>query len=426
MSSIWRRIRGFAILAVGMAAMSGCVSVPQIDPPNLQLQAYGPPSPKLTNMRIENGAGEAIYDGKHFNNPLTYDPMDPRFDGTLKIIRTYSDGTVREQTFTHTVGAPVHLDFDWVKREYALKEKPKTTAPQFYGGLNPAFQILNRPDTPLVRQEQGGMVTGFVNGDNDTNNPQFNGRVGFKIDQPLFGLGKKWGFELRGSYFTSDAELERDIVPANGGNLAVFGPIGGGGFVTGNDIRNLDYSSDYTAWNIQPRFNKSYTVGSLYGRDLRMNSYLGFNYGKNEDDQSLSGTVNGVGDFSTMNWIDNWYYGPEGGFYAAWDWCPKVKLTAGGFVNFNVNDLKAKRMLISTFGQEGQDEFSDTEFTVGGGVNVGAHYKIAPGVSAGAGFQWERQSNTPVVDINQDTGVADVDAEGSDAYQFMLGFRVNY
>ena len=384
------------------------------------------PRPYLKQVTIKNGAGETLYDGDRFRNPLSYDPQDPKLDGKLTITRRYSDGTVKEEEFSYTQGQAFGLKYDRSSGQYQLEQKPPLTTPTFYGGLKPAYQFLNRPDTPLVRQEQGGVVTGFVNGDNESNNPQFNGFVGFKMDQPFFGLGKKWGLELQGSYYTADSEEDRDIVPANGGNLAVFGPIGGGGFVTGNDIQNLRYTSDYTAWNIQPRFSKSYSVGSLYGRDLRMNSYMGFNFGKNEDDQELSGTVNGVGDFRTMNTIDDWYYGPEFGFYSAWDWCPRTKVTLGGFVNFNVNELSATRSLTSTFGQAGQDELDDTEYTVGGGVNLGLHHKLSDIITARVGFQYERQENTPVINVDQQTGVADVDAEGSDAYQFYVGMKLDY
>lgn len=184
--------------------------------------------------------------------------------------------------------------------------------------------------------------------------------------------------------------------------------------------------SDYTAWNIQPRFSKSYDVGSLYGHDLRMNSYVGFNYGKNEDDQTLSGTVNGAGDFTTVNAIDNWYYGPEFGFYSAWDWCPETKITLGGHVNFNVNELSANRRISSTLGFNNSDELDDTEYTVGGGINLELHRKISDIISARVGFQYERQENTPVINVDNDTGEASVDAEGSNAYQFYVGIKVDY
>lgn len=434
MGSHWRSIWTFAILAIAAGPVSGCAYIAEHDPTarwllTLLEDIESARAPTVTNINIVNGAGETLYDGpRPSDGKIAANPTPEQLDGKMTITRTYSDGSTRQQALTYEAGKPVNIGYSSASNDYYIEPSPKPTGmPRFYGGFESGFEWVNRPDTEIVRQDQGGQLAGFVKADNESSNPGFSGRVGFKMDQPLFGLGRKWGLEVRGSYYSSTSREHINVVRNNGGDLAILGPLPGGGLNLGmNDITDLRYSSDYTTWSVQPRFNKSYGIGTLYGKPVHMNSYVGFNYGKNEDDEELSGSVPGAGvDFMTGSWIDNWYYGPEFGFDAAWYWCPPVKLKLGGFVNVNVNDLKAKRMLVAT-GFSGADEFSNTEVTVGGGARVGLNYKWNNYFSAKVGFEYEYANDTPVVNVDPQTGDASVGAEGADIYRIVVGARVNF
>ena len=419
-------IRIGVLLAMAMA-LSGCPEPPQLNPPQLYIE---PLPPRVTNIKLENGAGEVLYNGKHpgSGKQITENPTPEQLDGTMTITRTYDDGQVKKQTLTYEAGKPVHIGYRDSTDSYYVEEPPKIASNfgGLFGSLNPSFEFVNRPNTDIVRREDGGVVTGYVKGDNDSRNPAFNGTIGYKFSEPF--LGAKAGLELTGSYYTSKSTTMFEQILAGGGanRLAIFGPVAGGGFSTISNLSNVNYSSDYTTWSIQPRFTKSYGVGTVFGTPVRMNSYVGFNYGKNEDDETLSGTVDGVGDFMTMNWVDNWYYGPEGGFYSAWDLCHDTKLTLGGFVNFNVNELSADRSISSTFGQNGRDELSDTKYTVGGGANIGFHLKVTQQISAKAEFEYRRDETAPAVKINQSNGQASVDAQAADVYAITIGAKINF
>ena len=417
----------FLVLAAFAVSGMGCPET-MVPPPPMYLETLDL-GPTVTNIKVVNGAGETLYDGRRpSGGQISANPTPEQLDGTMTITRTYSDGSTRQQTLTYEAGKPVNIGYSSASNDYYIKPSPKPVRmPHIYGALAPSFDFVDRPDTAIVRRDDGGQLAGFLKADNNSRNPAFNGTIGYKFETPLWGA--KVGVELNGSYYSSKAKESYDQVPANGGQLAVFGPLTGGGvaFPVNNDITDLRYSSDYTAWSFQPRLNKSYGVGTIYGTPVRMNSYLGFNYGKNEDDQELSGNVPLAGlDFMSGSWIDNWYYGPEGGFYAAWDWCPRTKVTVGGFVNFNVNDLKAKRMITLSNGLNGTDEFTDTKFTVGGGANIGLNYKIGDRITAKVGFQYEYANNAPVVNVDRQTGEASVDAEGADIYSITIGAKYNF
>ena len=418
---------GIAVLALATIAMPGCVPVTQIDPEPLYLQ---PTAPYVTNIKVENGAGDVLYDGKHpgSNTQITANPTPEQLDGTVTITRTYSDGNVKRQTLTYEAGKPLKVGYRDSTDSYFVDKPPELTFGRtgIYGALNPSYTFVNRPDTAIVRRDQGGALAGVVKADNDSSHPAFNGSIGYKFENKF--LGAKVGIELQGSYYSATARDDRETIQAGTNDLAIFGPVAGGGVnFLNNDFTNVRYRSDYTAWSLQPRLTKSYGLGTIYGTPVRMNSYMGFNFGKNEDDQEFSGDVPGAGlEFMSVNKIDNWYYGPEGGFYAAWDVCPMTKFTIGGFVNFNVNELSADRSLdVPTF-TSGTDELSGTEFTVGGGANIGLHLKLTDQISAQARFDYKYANNTPTVNINQATSEASVNTEAADIYAITLGAKINF
>lgn len=425
LTSYLSSIRICVVLAAA-AVMAACAPVTQIDPPQLHLE---PSAPYVTNIKVENGSGDVFYDGQHpgEDKEITARPTPEQLDGKMTITRTYSDGNVKKQTLTYEAGKPVNIGYSDATNSYYVKEPPKFAIgiSGAFAKLNPSFDFVRRPDTDIIRRESGGATTGFVKGDNDSQNPAFNGSIGYKFEEKFFGA--KVGVELQGYYYTSQSTTNFDQVPANGGQLAIFGPVAGGGIATANDLMNVNYTSDYTMWNIQPRFTKAYGLGTVGTVPVRMNSYLGFNYGKNEDDEDLTFDIPGAAlSGMTHNAIDNWYYGPELGFYSAWQVCPMTKITLGGYVNFNVNELSADRSLELTSGLTGSDELSDTKFTVGGGVTVGANFKLNDRMTASVGYNFDVANNAPAINVNQQTGAASVDTDTAQIHRFMVGLRHSF
>jgi hypothetical protein len=417
--------RNWGLLALIGVFMGACVTT-EINPPQLYME---PLPPRVTNLKLENGSGDVFYDGKHpgSGKVITANPTPQQLDGTVTITRTYDNGEVKKQTLTYPAGKPLNIGYRGSTDSYYINEQTAVTMPRFYGGLRPTYEFLNRPDTAIVRQDQGGQLAGFVKADNESNNPAFNGRVGFNMDKPFFGLGRRWGLELSGNYYSSTAKDDRDVVPAGTGSLAVFGPVGGGGVNFGNnDITNLRYNSDYTSWESDVMFFKDYDV-DLWDEVVDFHSYFGIEFGKNEDDQSLMGDVPGLGvNFNSGNWIDDWFYGPVGGFESAWEVYPRVKVTTGAFGKLLFNDLSAKRMITLSNGLTGNDKLSNSEWTLGGGASIGLKYEVKPGITAQLGYTFEYANNTPVINVDRTTGDASVDAEGADKHEFYVGIKIDY
>ncbi|HLF58075.1 MAG TPA: hypothetical protein VI732_00430 [Alphaproteobacteria bacterium] len=417
------------LLPVFALGTSGCVpaDLTMIDPPSLNLQS-DPPPPRVTNIKIENGEGETLYNGpRPGDGRIAANPAPQQLDGTLKVTRSYSDGSVKDQTLTFDAGKPVKIEYsDAEDRYYVDKSAPAPVLPRFYAGVMGNYEFRNRPDTPLIRKESGGAVTGFVNGDNDSSNPGFKLRTGFTLDNPFLGLGKKWGAELNGRYYTSTAKDNIDAIPAAGGNLAFFGPLGGGGATTGNDLRNLSYRSRYWSWGIEPRLRKGYDLGSFHGSPVTMDSYLGFEYGEDEDDEDLDFDIPAIGSHVTSRvMLDNRYYGPTFGFDGTYPIYGQLFLAAGAFGNLFVNNLSASRSIdLSNTAFRGSDSLSQTTVTLGGGANIGLNYEFAPNIKGRVGYEYEYANNTPFLDVDQAHGGVSVKTRGADVHRLFLGVRV--
>ena len=418
----------FGLISAAALAVSGCAPVTMIDPPQLEL---GPPSaPSVTNIKVENGGGEVLYNGpRPADGRIEANPTPQQLDGTLKITRTYSDGSVKEQTLAFDAGKPVKIEHSDATGEYYIDKSNPPATPKFYVGLRPSYEFRSRSGTGIIRLEDGVNILGLIKGDNDSSNPSFKGDMGFMLNNSFLGLGQKWGLELSGSYYNAKSSTNIDTV-SNPGRLAFFGPVTGGGVSVGAaDFTNVRYVSNYWSWQVEPRLRKSYTVGSLYGKPLMMNSYVGFQYGEDEDDEDLDFESPGIPlRVSSRVMLDNSYYGPEFGFYDSWEYCPGLHFTAGAFAKLNVNNLTAKRSLSVTDGANisGEDSLKDTTVTMGGGLNLGLNYKFAPNLTARVGYEYEYADNTPYLDQDQTHGGVSLKTQSSDIHRIFIGARLKF
>jgi len=422
------RLYGLALVVAGALALSACVAAPQINPPVLELEEQ-PPS--VTNIKMTNGAGETLYDGpRPSSGNITANPTPEQLDGKMTIVRTYDDGSKKEQTLTYEAGKPIKMGYSEATGEYYVDKTPPIVMPKFYGGFRPSYEFRNRDGTPIIRREDNNdNVLGIIKGDNDSSNPSFKGNIGFVLNRPFFGLAEKWGLELAGSYYNAKSTTNIPML-SNPGRLGIPAPFTGGGVaIVGGDFSNVNYKSNYWSWQIEPRLRKSYSVGELFGKPLRMNSYIGFQYGEDEDDEDL--------DFDVPTFplqvrsqvkLDNWYYGPEFGFYDSWEWCPRVHLTAGAFAKLYVNNLSASRStsLAGLVNNSEQDSLSETTVTMGGGVNLGLHYKFTNYLTARIGYEYERADNTPYLDWDQTHGGVSLKTQASDINRIYIGAKLKY
>ncbi|MGB8275791.1 MAG: hypothetical protein WCF16_11055, partial [Alphaproteobacteria bacterium] len=193
--------RGGALSLVLALTLCGCAPVMQyIDeaPSQLQLQ-NAPAPPTVTNLKIENGKGDVLYNGpRPDDGRVEARPTPAQLDGTLKITRSLSDGTVRDQTLTYEAGKPVKVEYDYLNNKYYVDTSNPPGMPKVYGRLTPNLEFRNRPDTAIIRREDNvsGKILDLIKADNSSSGPGFNGTVGLRFDQSLLGLGKKWGLEL--------------------------------------------------------------------------------------------------------------------------------------------------------------------------------------------------------------------------------------
>jgi hypothetical protein len=425
----------FALLSVAALSLFACVAPPvDIEPgaePEFLQPKPGTISPHVTEISIENGKGDVLYKGpRPESGSIEARPTPEQLDGTLRIRRTLSNGSVLDQTLTYEAGKPVKVGYDERNDKYYVDTTSPPGRPRFYGQLTPFYEFRNRPDTPLIRQEDGGgNIIGQIEADNDSSDPGFKGSLGFMLDQPLLGLSKKWGMEFTGSYWNSKSTTNVDEIPASGGRLAFFGPLAGGGASIPTDITNLRYASDYWSWAIETRLRNSYTLGRLNGQPVNMNAYLGVEYGEDEADEEL--------DFesptfplrvSSLVQLDNRYYGPTFGFYSSWSIYERLRLTAGAFGKVYINNLDASRRISVVDGASlsGEDSLSRTTVTAGGGLDLGLHYKFAPGLVGRVGYGYEHADNTPVLKVDQQTGAASVDTGSADLHRLHIGLRATF
>jgi hypothetical protein len=83
-------------LAAGLSlALSACAPDVMLDDlPQLQLQGAEPPPPHVTNIKVENGKGEVLYNGpRPDDGRITANPSPTQLDGTMKVTRSFSDGS---------------------------------------------------------------------------------------------------------------------------------------------------------------------------------------------------------------------------------------------------------------------------------------------------------------------------------------------
>jgi hypothetical protein len=419
-----------AVLSIAALTASACAVGEITIPEPLQMQ-YSPSPPSVTEMSVENGKGEVLYKGpRPESGSIEARPTPEQLDGTLRIRRTLSDGNVLDQTLTYEAGKPVKVGYDSVNNKYYVDTTSPPGRPRLYGQLTPFYEFRNRPDTALIRQEDGGgNILGLIKADNDSSDPGFKGSVGAVFDQSLFGWSRKWGMEFTGSYWNSKSTTNVDEIPASGGRLAFFGPLAGGGASIPTDIANLRYSSNYWSWSIEPRLRSSFTLGTLYDRPVHLNAYLGFQYGEDEDDEDM--------DFesptfplrvSSLVKLDNRYYGPTFGFYTGWWIHDRIRLTAGAFGKIYVNELDASRRISVVDGASlsGEDSLSRTTVTAGGGLDLGLQYKFAAGLVGRVGYGYEYADNTPVLKVDQQTGEASVDTGSADVHRVHIGLRAAF
>jgi hypothetical protein len=400
------------------------------DLPQLQLQGAEPPPPHVTNIKVENGKGDVLYNGpRPDDGRLTANPSPAQLDGTMKVTRTFSDGSATEQTLTYDAGKPVKIGYREITNEYYVDTENPPGKPKFFGALNPYYEFRNRPDAPLIRRDIGGQTESVFKGNNDNDNPGFSGSIGMKFDYPLFGLGKSWGVQLDGKYYSSSSQTDIDSIPANGGTLGIFGPFAGGGISTANDISNLRYNSRFWDWSVGASLTKDCMLDSWDEGDVDLDSDFGWDYGEDEDDEDDDFDIPATGvHVASQAQITNRYFGPRGGVTIDAPITRDLRAYGGAFGKLYFNSIDGSRRT-DTSGAvvlHGAEDLSDHSVTLGGGIKTGLYYNIAPSIRAGLGFEYEYANNTPQLKIDSQTGEAKVGVTGADVYRVRLGIRADF
>jgi hypothetical protein len=416
------------VLAVA-AALAACAPV-EITPPQLDLQSDpGPPVDPLARnpdapVIVRNGKGEVLaemHPGK--SGDASADPPLSAFDGTLVVETKRNDGSTDRQTVTYPAGQPVKLRRDPATGRYVAEAaRPRYAHPQVTG----EFSVLNldRPNTDLFRREQGGVVKGSAI-QQDNSSYGTSGKIGIEFPLTLGGLTSKSTqayLGLRAGYLESTSTSSLGDVLANGDQFGIFTP--GNGIVTGQDLRDVNYSSEFRENNFGFDLRKFYRVyGGLY-----VNSAAGLSYGRQTVEERLSTRTSATNTaIDHLQDTDSRYFGlplssamwvnPFPSYQDFW-------LTAGGTVEPRHHRGETDWRVSVTNLADRTQTLKDNGWSLGGGVHLGGYFgdpfnlqpKGSPlTIGIKAGLRWSATPQVEYKDLNAGDGGATLEHKSSES-----------
>jgi hypothetical protein len=424
---------------VAIGALVACAPIEIPDPPGLQLQYdYIPVDPLARDpsqpVVVKNGKGEVLAQGvPDRQGEFTSNPSLGVFDGTFVIETKRNDGSTETQRVTYPAGQPVKLRRDQATGRYVAEAPPKRFAhPQVTGEF--AGMNLDRPDASLFRRENGGVIRGAAL-NQDNRDDGVGAKIGVEFPLNLggnyFSSKTRAYLGLRGSYLESTANSTTPELRANGDQFGIFTP--GNGVVTGQDLRDVIYSSEYdeTAGGFDLR--KFYEVyGGLY-----INSSVGLSYGRQMVKErvslrtSLSNTlIDQAQDTSSR------YFGLPLSSAVWTNPFPRYAdlwLTAGGTLEPRQHSGETDWRVSSNAFADRTQTLKDDGWSIGGGVHVGAYFGDPLGIGAvrapltvglKAGLRWDAYPQVEYKDLNAGDGGATLEHKtGRSAY---LGLQMNF
>lgn len=408
------------VVGAALCGLVACVEMP-IDPPQLDLQL--PPPPVVDPLArdpnapvvVKNGKGEVLAQGlPDRQGNFSSNPSLGAFDGTLVIETKRNDGSTDVQRVTYPAGQPVKLRREDATGRY-VAEAPEKQFLRPHAVAEFGFLNLDRPDASLFRRENGGVIRGAAI-EQDNRDEGHSAKIG--VEFPLnfgnyFSSKTRAYFGLRAGYVDSTASSWIPELRANGDQFGIFTP--GNGVTTGQDLRDIAYTSEY-----EERFGgfdlrKIYQVyGPLY-----LNSSVGLTYGRQSVDERLSlrtsitnTRVDHVQDtssryfgvpLSTAMWTN-----PFPSYQDFW-------LTFGGTLEPRHHSGEADWRVSSNAFADRTQTLKDEGWTLGGGVHVGGYFgdplnlgrqgfPITVGLKSGV--RWDAYPQVEYTDLNAGDGGA--------------------
>jgi hypothetical protein len=433
-----RLILGFAA-AVALGMLVACAPVEIGDPPGLMVQTvYVPVDPLARDpsqpVVIKNGKGEVLAQGvPDRQGNLTANPPTGNFDGTFVIESKRNDGSTDVQRVTYPAGQPVKLRRDEATGRYVAEVPPKRYAhPQITGEVG--VMNLDRPNANLFRREDGGVVKGSAIQQDNKDDGTF-GRVGVEFPLDLGGFTSKstraW-LGLQAGYAESTASAGIGDIQANGDLFGIFTP--GNGFVTGQDLRETAYTSEYSEVHGGMYLRKNYKVHG----DFFIDSKAGVSYGRQSIEERLStrtaisNTVFGHNQDTSSHYFGlplstSLWTNPLSG-------TPDLWFTAGGAIEPRYYRGETDWRVTATGFADRTQTLKDNGWTLGGGIHAGAYFGDplnlgTSGFPVTAGFKvgvrWDAYPQVEYKNLNQGDGGATLEhSTGQSVFgAFELKFR---
>lgn len=409
-------------LAGLMLGLVACAEVP-IDPPQLDLLGDIPRVDPLARdpnapVVIKNSKGEVVAQGvPDRNGEFSANPPVGSFDGTFVIESKRNDGSTDVQRVTYPAGQAVKLKRDPDTGRYVAEVPQKRYAhPQ----VTAEFGVTNvdRPDAKLFRRENGGLIRGSAI-EQDNRDDGHAGRIGLEF--PLnFGSALSKGTQawlgLRAGYGQSTAAAGIGELRANGDQFGIFTP--GNGVVTGQDLRDISYSSDYDEIYGGIDLRKVYR----FHGDVYLDSSAGATYGRQSVKERLSlrtAASNTLIDHAQDT--SSRYFGVP---LASAIWTnpfPTYRdfwLTLGGTLEPRYHHGETDWRVASNAFADRTQTLKDNGWSLGGGVHFGAYFgdplnlgaKSFPlTVGLKAAVRWDAYPQVEYKDLNRGDGGATLD-----------------
>lgn len=415
-----RFLIGLAVAAT-LGALGACapVEIPDM-PPGLMVQTIYVPTDPLARdpsqpVVIKNGKGEVLAQGvPDRQGNFTADPPTGNFDGTFVIETKRNDGSTDVQRVTYPAGQPVKLRRDETTGRYVAEVPPKRYAhPQVTGEVG--VMNLDRPNANLFRRENGGVIRGAAIQQSNKDEGTF-GRVGVELPLDLgrfTSRGTRAWLGLQAGYAESTASSGIGDVRANGDLFGIFTP--GNGVVTGQDLRDTTYRSEFSEAHGGAYLRKTYR----FHGDYYLDSKAGVNYGRQSIEERLS-TRTAISStaiehnqdtgsrylgvpFSTAMWANPFSGNPD------------LWFTAGGTLEPRYHRGETDWRVSVTGLADRVQTLKDNGLTLGGGIHAGAYFgdplnlgtagfPLTAGIKVGV--RWDAYPQVEYKDLNRGDGGA--------------------
>jgi hypothetical protein len=429
------------LAAIALAALTACAEGP-IDPPQLDLITgpYVPVDPLARDPNapvvVRNGKGEIVAEMQPgTSGDASANPPLSAFDGTFVVETKRNDGTTERQQVTYPAGQPVKLRRDPATGRYVAEApEPRIALPTVSGSFT--YFNLDRPNTNLFRREDGGVIRGSAiqeSNKGDGVGGAIEAEIPIRFGTNLLSKGSQAFVGLTASYGESNVSSAIGDVPANGDLFGIFTP--GNGIVTGQDLRDATYSSNFHQSMFGADLRKNYKVHG----DIILRSAAGLNYGRQSVEEhfsartSISNTlIDHLQDtdstflgfpLSTSVWVN-----PFPGNRDVW-------LTAGGNLEPRYHKGETDWRVSATGLADRTETLKDTSWTLGGGIHIGGYFGDplnlgAKGYPLTAGFkvgmQWAATPQVEYKDLSRGDGGATLEHKTSEAAYGMMTFLFKF